>query len=192
MVSFHLSVFVFCSTSPLSCSDALLAECVLENGGWSVCVSSSPRGCGLSSFWVFLHSPSFSFRLQSLLAWEHSHLISWRLSIGEKWPGCIHEGGGQSPPEEPPLLDLKVLPGDLVGFPSLLPPPSPSSEVHCPLFCDCMHTLLSPQAETTNGRTPAGIEKGPELSSGESSRCEVPSPLPAAWVLAVGGHRRLL
>ncbi|KAI4538190.1 hypothetical protein MG293_011593 [Ovis ammon polii] len=96
--------------------------------------------------------------------------ISWRLSIGEKRLRASMKGAEQSPPDWPSLLDLKAPPGDLAGFPSQLPPPPPSSEAHCPLFCDCTHTLLSPQAKTTDRQTPAGIEKMPRSQLWEVRR----------------------
>lgn len=73
MVSFHLPVFVFCSTSPLSCSDALLAECVLETvAGLSVCppppaAAASVLFLSLPPFTVFLFLSSVSPVLESIL-----------------------------------------------------------------------------------------------------------------------------
>ena len=73
MVSFHLPVFVFCSTSLLSCSDALLAECVLETvAGLSVCppppaAAASVLSLSLPPFTVFLFLSSVSPALESIL-----------------------------------------------------------------------------------------------------------------------------
>lgn len=61
MVSFHLPVFVFCSTSSLSCSAALLAECVFETvAGLSVCPPPPAAAASVLSLSSSVHRLSLS------------------------------------------------------------------------------------------------------------------------------------